>query len=83
MSFGFRVRREEWEEAKNDLPLRTLLEVELFDISPVTFPAYPTTDVGLRSLEAYRKTHIRGGLTTMSAASIVRGKKQIARTHGY
>lgn len=53
-SFGFRVRKEQWDETQ-DPPLRTLLELELFDVSPVTFPAYPTTDVGLRSLEAWRK----------------------------
>lgn len=85
MSFGFRVRKDEWNyDAK--MPERTLLEVELFDISPVTFPAYPTTDVGLRALEAYRQQHPKppsGGLTTVSAAAIVRGKKQLARTHGY
>lgn len=86
MSFGFRVRKEQWDESDKDMPLRTLLEVELFDVSPVTFPAYPTTDVGLRALEAYRKDHPRtpsGGLTTVSAAAIIRGKKQIARAHGY
>lgn len=53
-SFGFRVRKEEWDETQ-DPPLRTILEVELFDVSPVTFAAYPTTDVALRSLEAWRE----------------------------
>lgn len=86
MSFGFRVRKEQWDDSDQDIPLRTLLEVELFDVSPVTFPAYPTTDVGLRMLEAYRKDHPRapsGGLTTLNAAAIIRGKKQTARVHGY
>lgn len=71
MSFGFFVRKEEWDDT-GEIPLRTLLEVELFDVSPVTFPAYPTTDVGLRCLEAFRKEHPKGaGLTTVSAAPIV------------
>jgi HK97 family phage prohead protease len=70
MSFAFRVRKEEWDET-GDVPLRTLLEVELFDVSPVTFPAYPTTDVGLRSLEEFRKRRPKG-LTTQNAAAIVR-----------
>lgn len=67
MSFGFYVKREEWDETGPQLK-RTLLEVELFDVSPVTFPAYPTTDVALRTLEAFRKA----GLSTRSAAPIIR-----------
>lgn len=55
MSFGFRTLEHRWE---GDYPeeIRTLIKVQLFDVSPVTFPAYPDTEVGLRSLEAYRKT---------------------------
>lgn len=49
MSFGFRTLRQEWDASGDDLPIRTLLEVELFDVSPVTFPAYPDTDVAVRS----------------------------------
>lgn len=52
MSFGFRVKAEKWEETSDGKWLRTIEDVELFDISPVTFAAYPTTDVGLRSLNA-------------------------------
>jgi HK97 family phage prohead protease len=52
-SFGFIVRAEEWQEPKDkrDLPLRTVTEAELFDVSPVTFPAYPETSVTARSIE--------------------------------
>jgi len=50
MSFGFRVLREEWDE-KPKTPVRTLHEVELFDVSPVTFPAYPQTKVAVRSAD--------------------------------
>ena len=48
MSFGFRTVKERW-DGTVEQPLRTLLEVELFDVSPVTFPAYPQTDVGVRA----------------------------------
>ena len=83
MSFGFRVRKQEWDES-GDMLKRTITEVELFDVSPVTFPAYPQTDVGLRVLEAYRKEHAEArGLTTSNASAIVRKLKQRARTHGY
>lgn len=52
MSFAFRVVKESWEHGEGGEPdIRTLQEVELFDVSPVTYPAYKQTDVGLRSLE--------------------------------
>lgn len=49
MSFGFRAIKEDWETEGEQL-IRVLKEVELFDVSPVTFPAYPTTDVQVRKL---------------------------------
>jgi len=51
MSFQFRVPkdRDSWETVNGEL-IRTLHEVELFDVSPVTFPAYPQTDVSVRSI---------------------------------
>lgn len=52
-SFAFRVLEggESWREPDQGepLPVRVLHEVELFDVSPVTFPAYPTTSVATRS----------------------------------
>jgi len=54
MSFGFAVKKQLWEGEYPD-EIRTLIEVKLYDVSPVTFPAYPDTEVGLRSLEEYRK----------------------------
>ena len=60
MSFSFRTTREEWQEPtkKGDLPKRTLLEVKLFDVGPVTFPAYPTTSIAARDrAQALLETH--------------------------
>lgn len=54
MSFGFRTVEQRWEGEYPD-ETRTLMEVQLFDVSPVTFPAYPDTSIGLRSLEEHRK----------------------------
>lgn len=51
MSFGFRAVRERWRAEKGE-NVRELLEVELFDVSPVTFPAYQETTVQVRSLLA-------------------------------
>jgi len=53
MSIGFIARRQEWDDTQEP-PLRTIHEAELLDVSAVTFPAYPTTEVGLRSLESVR-----------------------------
>lgn len=47
MSFAFTVNKDEMDETGK---IRTLRDVNLFDVSPVTFPAYPQTDVGLRDL---------------------------------
>jgi len=54
-SFGFRTIKDSWEET-DDGDIRTLEEVELFDVSPVTFPAYPDTDVAVRSHEQWRES---------------------------
>lgn len=49
MSFGFSVPRGGAEMASDKIgPVRTLRDVDLFDVSPVTFPAYPATDVQAR-----------------------------------
>lgn len=47
-SFGFRVTDEGW-RMENDVEIREIRGVELFDVSPVTYPAYEGTSVGLRS----------------------------------
>lgn len=46
-SFGFTVIKERWKEEKDQKPLRELLEVSLHDgdISIVTFPWYPETQI--------------------------------------
>ena len=53
MSFAFMPTKQEWDES-SDIPLRTVTEAQLFDVSVVTNPAYGGTDIGLRSLEAFR-----------------------------
>jgi HK97 family phage prohead protease len=57
MSFGFQVTAEEWRDGEDgELDLRIIKEAKLFDVSPVTFPAYEGTDVAVRSHDAYKKT---------------------------
>jgi len=54
MSFGFYVEKQEIENGnEEEKPHRTITQAALFDVSPVTFPAYEDTDVGLdRQLRA-------------------------------
>lgn len=57
MSFGFTVGEgQEWALMPDGSMIRTIREFSgLFDVSVVTFPAYPQTDAGLRShVEAIR-----------------------------
>jgi uncharacterized protein len=57
MSFAFTMRGgvQSWDETNPDNPLRVIETIgELFDVSIVTYGAYPTTEVGLRSLEDHR-----------------------------
>lgn len=55
MSFRFSVVREEWSEPDDpkELPLRTLLELKLYEFGPVTFPAYEATTAGVRARDAF------------------------------
>lgn len=57
MSFGFRVTKDEWSQVDIEAgdqtvsaDLRVIREVQLFEVSAVTFPAYEATDAGLRSV---------------------------------
>jgi HK97 family phage prohead protease len=53
MSFAFEAKRQTWDmDAKP--PLRELFDIDLFDVAVVTYPAYPETEVDLRSFEAAR-----------------------------
>ena len=57
MSFRFSVIKDTWDEPtrKGGLPIRTLNEVRLMELGPVTFPAYQATTAGVRSRESLDK----------------------------
>lgn len=56
MSFGFSVTKQEWDDTV-DPPKRTILAVELSEVSAVAFPAYDDTTIGKRSLEEWRSAN--------------------------
>jgi len=48
-SFGFAVLTDDWKKENGEV-VRELIKVQLFDVSPVTFPAYHATSVSARSI---------------------------------
>lgn len=52
MSIGFIVEEDEW-STQDGMDVREIRKVKLFDVSPVTFPAYTATDVGVRAMQEY------------------------------
>lgn len=48
-SFGFIPKKASWRELEGELLYREIEDVDLFDVGPVTFPAYTGATSGLRS----------------------------------
>lgn len=59
-SFQFRTIRDEWDQNDRENVVRTLLEVKLYDVSIVTFPAYKQTKMYARADALL--TRLRGGI---------------------
>lgn len=59
MSFAFRIKPNGEDWAKNDegIWIRSVKRVRLYDVSPVTYPAYTATDIAVRSLDQFRQAH--------------------------
>lgn len=54
-SFGFSIAEDDWEEEEDGIVIRTILKVKrLYDVSPVTYPAYQAADSSIRSLEGFQ-----------------------------
>lgn len=57
-SFGFSIAEEDWEDRRGMKSKRKIKKIKrLYDVSPVTFPAYQETSVALRSFEAWKELH--------------------------
>lgn len=62
VSFGMKVTKDKWStEDRDDVKIykRSILDAELYEISPVAFPAYPSNEVSARSLEAFKEEEKR------------------------
>lgn len=85
-SFAFRTISDEWGETPEGFPMRTLTEVSLVDVAPVTDPAYRDTTTGLRSfadhfnvpLDEVKRAVAAGGvqLRSLMNASDGRGSEE-------
>ena len=55
MSFAFRVGKDMWTKNEDETIERTITEIaSLYDVSVVTYPAYPDTSAAVRSLEKFK-----------------------------
>jgi uncharacterized protein len=62
VSFGMRVTKDKWAQIERNgekIYKRSILDAELYEISPVAFPAYPANEVSVRSLDEYREQQKR------------------------
>ena len=62
-SFAFRVapNGDTWDENEDGIIIRTITKLSrLYDVSPVTYPAYPDATVAKRSLESWQATRQTG-----------------------
>ena len=70
-SFGFTVIKDEWRDIDTNSPRRTITEIgEIYDVGPVSYPAYKDTSVALRSLDA-AKHEVVEPAPTFTLAEIV------------
>jgi len=66
-SFCFTTGADAW-EFNAETSLRTVIEIdELFDVGPVTFPAYEETSVAVRSLDVARAERDKPNLSNLEA----------------
>lgn len=78
MSFSFRVLREEWSHTPVQ-EIRTLIEVELRDVSPVTFPAYPQTIAQVRSVFGVEVRTVGEALSRLEAGLMTEADVQLLK----
>lgn len=77
MSFGFIVLEEKWSKREEEPDLREILKARLFDVSPVTFPAYEETDVSVALRNAPEEVKARLLPTNSQVAAQVDKDKEL------
>jgi HK97 family phage prohead protease len=88
MSIGFYVISDSW-EVTGKTHIRTLQEVDLFDVSLVTYPAYPQTSATIRGAQEVFQTcpatvsRARYGADSNTVASQLRAQAAARQRHLY
>lgn len=57
MSFGMFIRDRDWSRREDGTRVRTITDLDLFEISPVVFPAFPATEAAVRCFEKWSADH--------------------------
>jgi phage head maturation protease len=73
MSFAFRTVKDSWNK---EMSIRELTEVQLFDVSVVTFPAYEETSAELRTAQTFGTLPSVAPALRKAQLRIARAKRQ-------
>jgi hypothetical protein len=86
-SVWFRVIRDQWEEPTDEngfeVAQRTIMEAELFEVGPVTFPAFPQTTAHTRAAGFRDLGYSKASLTTLNGALSAAGVTRSAAKAAY
>lgn len=80
-SFAFMAIEESWRspDENQPLPVRILHHVRLFDVAPVTYPAYEATSVAVRALDKAKEMNVPAGASGGEANEIAVGRRDLLR----
>lgn len=71
-SIGMKVQRQNFTEIQGEGEVREVLEAEIRDVGPVTFPAYPTSTSEVRSTEKkIQQAEMKCGMDIMELADLI------------
>ncbi|MGY4332967.1 HK97 family phage prohead protease [Bradyrhizobium sp. LB7.2] len=73
ISPSFYVKTENWDDSGSGLPLRTITEARLREISAVAWPAYPQTTAAMRSTAATANDNANAARRRIEAKMRARG----------
>jgi HK97 family phage prohead protease len=76
MSFRFETLKDMWDEEDPQNIVRTLVKARLWDVSPVTFPAYTSTSANVRTYEEILIEH-RAAESQADEAAKIKERKRI------